>query len=126
MPLVINALGGGHTYTHIHRHTYQRANQSNFKKPGTRSQMLRAPGLKLAHDTIDFSFPILVSLKYKESIIHIIFIKLSKKANKLLKRFQNTYITGFKITPLVFDMYMNTNILLFSYKKLRSQGVLNP
>ena len=39
MPLVINALGGGHTDTdtHIHGHTYQCANESNFKKPGTAS-----------------------------------------------------------------------------------------
>ena len=31
MPLVISALGGGHTDTHTYRHV----NQSNFKKPGT-------------------------------------------------------------------------------------------
>ena len=31
-PLVINDLGGGHTGRHTH--TYQCANQSNFKKPG--------------------------------------------------------------------------------------------
>ena len=31
MPLVIIALGSGHTDAH----TYQHANQSNFKKPGT-------------------------------------------------------------------------------------------
>ena len=36
MPLVINDLGGGHTYIQTHRqtdtHAYQHANQSNFKK----------------------------------------------------------------------------------------------
>ena len=32
MPIVINALGGGHTDTHA----YQRMNQINFKKPGMR------------------------------------------------------------------------------------------
>ena len=40
MPLVINGLGCGHT------HTFQCVNQSNFKKPGTRGQRLRTPGLK--------------------------------------------------------------------------------
>ena len=44
MPLVINALRGGHTHTHTH--TYRRANQSNFKKPGARGQRPHAPGLK--------------------------------------------------------------------------------
>ena len=45
-PLVINGLGGGHTDTCTH--TYQHANQNNFKKPGARGRRARAPGLKIA------------------------------------------------------------------------------
>ena len=41
MPLVITALGSGHTDAHAH--TYQHANQSNFKKSGACS--LRFNGL---------------------------------------------------------------------------------
>ena len=48
MPLVINALGGGHTDGHTDTHTYQCADQSNFKKPSTRGQRPCAPGLKIS------------------------------------------------------------------------------
>ena len=34
MPLVINALRGGHTDRQTNTHAYQRTNQSKFKKPG--------------------------------------------------------------------------------------------
>ena len=40
MPLVINALRGGHT----DRHTYRSANKNNFKKPGARSLLPHVPG----------------------------------------------------------------------------------
>ena len=48
-PLVINALGGGHRQANrqTDTHTYQRANQSNLKKSGTRGLWPCAPGLKI-------------------------------------------------------------------------------
>ena len=42
MPLVINALGGGHT----DRHTYRRANKDGFKKPNECGLRPCSPGLK--------------------------------------------------------------------------------
>ena len=65
MPLVINALGGRHTYrhtntqtyrqthrdtdidTHTNTHTYQCVNKTDFKKPGTSGLWPHMPGLKI-------------------------------------------------------------------------------
>ena len=44
-PLVINALRGRHTHTHIY--TYQHANQSNFKKPGAHDLWPHTSSLKM-------------------------------------------------------------------------------
>ena len=46
MPLVINAFGGRHTDTHIHKHTYQCTNKNDFKKPGKHSLQLHVLRLK--------------------------------------------------------------------------------
>ena len=46
MPLVINALGGGHTDTR----TYRRANKNYFNKPGACSLWPDAPGLKISFE----------------------------------------------------------------------------
>ena len=45
MPLVINALGGGH----IHMQTFQHVNQSNFKKLGAYRPVAGTPGLKIIY-----------------------------------------------------------------------------
>ena len=65
-PLVINALGGGHTDTHA----YQCANQSNFKKPGVRGQRPREPDLKNCIQDHDYSKPSLVDKTYGDCIQH--------------------------------------------------------
>ena len=69
MPMVINALGGGHTHTNRH------ANQSNFKKPGTCGQK-RLPGLKTGNT---FTWTTLSMLKiYSRCLIHVIKVKYTE------------------------------------------------
>ena len=45
MPLVVDALKGGH----IHMHTFQHVNQSNFKKLDAYRPVAGAPGLKIIY-----------------------------------------------------------------------------
>ena len=62
MPLVINSLGGGHTYTHTNMHTYRCLHRINFKKQGTHQPQ---PGLKSEAKNSLSSIIAIYSLSYR-------------------------------------------------------------
>ena len=75
-----------HTHTHTHTHAYRHADQSNFKKPGTRDLRPRAPGLKNCGAKFNLSrLQTIIKLFYLFVVKNFVLFSLHPASNKIFQ-----------------------------------------